>query len=197
MRNTRADRFFLLLPLLGVLLTPNCATLTGKRTQRIPVTSSKAGATVIVNGVQQGVTPLEVRLATKKKGQVIRIESPGYNPVEISVKNRISVFILLSDVLLGAAAGIVWISGGVEQGDPPLWKARWPLVLAVAGSLTLLDLSTGKGFILEPRDLTVTLTKADGTPRVDTMLVDAADFRNVKWIRVRLMSGEHADGAWK
>jgi hypothetical protein len=196
MRNTRADRFFLLLLFLGVLLTPNCATLTGKRTQRIPVTSSPAGATVIVNGVRQGVTPLEVRLATKEKGQVIRIESPGYNPVEISVKSRISVVILLSDVLLGAAGGILWVGLG-ETGDLSFLKARWPLVLAVAGSLTLLDLSTGKGFILEPRDLTVTLTKADGAPRVDTMLVDAADFRNVKWIRVRLMSGEHADGAGK
>jgi len=31
----------------------------------------------------------------------------------------------------------------------------------------------------------VTLTRADGPPRVDTMNIDADDFRNVKWIRVR------------
>ena len=184
MKITRADRFFLFLTITGLLLTSSCATLTGKRTQRIPVTSSPADATVIVNGVPQGVTPLEVRLATKKTGQVIRIEAPGYNPVEIFVERKLSVAMLLSDVLLGTVIGVAWVGAG-ETGDLSFLKARWPLVLAVAGSLTLLDLGIGKGFKLEPRELTVTLTKADGTPRVDTMPVDAEDLRNVKWIRIR------------
>jgi len=30
----------------------------------------------------------------------------------------------------------------------------------------------------------VTLTKADGPPRVETILVNAEDFQNIKWIRV-------------
>ena len=77
-----------LLILFSILLAPDCATITRRSKQRIPVTSDPMGATVIVNGVQQGVTPLEIRLARKEKGQVIRIESPGYNPIEIRRKER-------------------------------------------------------------------------------------------------------------
>jgi hypothetical protein len=54
----------------------------------------------------------------------------------------------------------------------------------LAGLFTVLDYSFKKGYEFRPRELTVTLTKADGTPRVDTMLVEADDFHNIKWIRV-------------
>jgi hypothetical protein len=57
---------------------------------------------------------------------------------------------------------------------------------AVLGGLfALMDLGSGQEYTLTPKNLTVTLTKADGTPRVDTVLIDADDLRNVKWIRVR------------
>ena len=57
---------------------------------------------------------------------------------------------------------------------------------AVLGGLfALTDFGGGKGYTQTPKNLTVTLTKADGPPRVDTMLVDADDLKNVKWIRVR------------
>jgi hypothetical protein len=38
---------------------------------------------------------------------------------------------------------------------------------------------------VRPKRLEVTLTKVDGTPRVDTMYFDADDFMNIKWIRGR------------
>lgn len=44
--------------------------------------------------------------------------------------------------------------------------------------------SGGSGYELNPRDLTVTLSKADGTLRVDTMFLKPDEFQNVKWIRV-------------
>ncbi len=106
MKNTRANRFIIFLTLTSVLLAPNCATLTRRRTQRIPVTSSPVGATVIVNGQQQGVTPLEIQMVRKKKGQVIRIESPGYNPVEIRPQRKMSVGPIIGNVLLGLIPGI-------------------------------------------------------------------------------------------
>jgi endo-1,4-beta-mannosidase len=57
---------------------------------------------------------------------------------------------------------------------------------AVLGGLfALTDFGGGKEYTLTPKNLTVTLTKADGVPRVDTMLIDADDLRNIKWIRVR------------
>ena len=60
----------------------------------------------------------------------------------------------------------------------------WALAAAACGAvLTAID-SGGRGYEFIPRDLTVTLSKADGTLRVDTMVLDPDEFRNVKWIRV-------------
>jgi hypothetical protein len=183
---------FLFLTLMSVLLAPNCATLTRSKMQRIPVTSSPAGATVIVNGIQQGVTPLEIRLARKGKGQVIRIESPGYNPVEISVERKFSTAMLLGDVALGAALGfgvVVLVGAYSSSGNDVNFWDGWDETARIsipAGmvAMPLIDWAFGKTYNLDPKELTVTLTKAVGTPRVDTMFIDAEDFQNIKWIRV-------------
>jgi hypothetical protein len=161
-----------------------------KRTQRIPVTSSPVGATVIVNGQQQGVTPLEIRLVRKKKGQVIRIESPGYNPFEIRLKRKMSGGPIAGNVLIGLIPGVVpaVLYKMYYDEDPNVMTKTfgiWMLTAVACGAvLTAID-SSGSGYELNPRDLTVTLSKADGLPRVDTMLIDANDFPNIKWIRVR------------
>ena len=185
MRITGANRFLLFLILTSALISPNCATLVrGDRKQPVPVTSSPAGATIIVNGVRKGVTPLEIWLTRKTKDQVIKIEYPGYNPFEIRMKRSYSSSHVIPNVIFGGIVGYVvgmawWMEnhytappGGVCIGT------------AIAGFL-LIDVATRAGYILTPKDLTVTLTKACGPPRVDTMVVDAEDFQNVAWIRVR------------
>ncbi len=177
----------LLLPLMSVLLSPGCATLTRKRTQRIPVTSSPVGAAVIVNGQQQGVTPLEISLARKKKGQVIRIESLGYNSLEIRPQRKMSGGPIIGNFFLGLTPGLGVASLNRPESREEFlgWAGIWLLSAAAFGGLfTLID-SSGKGYMLNPEELTVTLKKSDGTPRVDTMLIDPDDFQNVKWIRVR------------
>jgi hypothetical protein len=178
----------LLLTLTSVLLSPGCATLTRESTQRIPVTSSPAVATVFVNGVNQGVTPREIRLGRKQKGQVIRIESPGYNPVEIRPEKKLSGGVVLSNFLLGLMPGLLpaafW-SLGHPTGSDAVGFLIWGLSAAAFGGwFTAIDINSGIAYGFRPTDLTVTLTKADGTPRVDTLLVDADDFQNIKWIRV-------------
>jgi len=192
MKNLRENRFFLILALASILLAPSCATITRKSIQRIPVTSNPVGASVIVNGVQQGVTPLEIGLARKEKGAVIRIESPGYNPVEIRPETKKSQGLFFPNFLLGLIPGTTlalfwWAGSEANPGDHPEVTAVLIDVLAAAlvGALfTAID-EQGKGNVLEPKELNVTLTKADGTPRVDTVLVDADRFGDIKWIRVR------------
>jgi hypothetical protein len=62
----------------------------------------------------------------------------------------------------------------------------WVLSAAAFGALfTVADSGGGAINEFKPKEITVTLTKADGIPRVDTVLIDAEDFRNVKWIRIR------------
>lgn len=181
----------LILPLVSVLLVPGCATLTRKTTQRIPVTSVPAGATVSVNGVEQGVTPLMIWPDRKWKGQVIRIEAPGYNPVEIKLKRNLSEGPVLGNFFVGAMSGVVpgtiiglWLLD-IDKWTDANFTLIWALCgAALGGAFTAVDVGNGSGYSLRPTDLTVTLTKAEGTPRVDTLLIDAGDFQNVKWIRV-------------
>jgi hypothetical protein len=192
-RRNKAFLFFLVFA--GILVFPDCALITRKNAQRIPVTSSPVGATVIVNGQQQGVTPLEIRLARKERDQVIRIESAGYNPHEIRVKRGISPWRVLRDVVLGAASGVgaALLYAGITDEpwvstDPDAFKSEKVLVLAIPVAIIgfhLLDLASGRIYTLKPTELIVTLKKADGTPRVKTMFIDAEDFQNIKWIRVR------------
>lgn len=184
-------RSVLFMIIASVLLAPNCAMLTRKSNQRIPVTSSPAGAKVIINGVEHGVTPLEIRLPRNGKHQVIRIESPGYNPLEISVERKVSTVMLLGDVAMGAAIGLgvsfFFTAVDILELDPSeskSEKAFWYGASAAVLALTLIDTGSGRIYSLKPRDLTVRLTKADGTPHVDTVFVDADGIQDIKWIRV-------------
>ncbi len=122
MKNLRENRFILILTLASILLAPNCATITRRSKQRIPVTSNPVGAAVFVNGVQQGVTPLEIRLPRKEKGAVIRIESPGYRPVEIRPESKESQSLFLRNFLLGLIPGttlmLFWWAGPGSESNP-------------------------------------------------------------------------------
>jgi hypothetical protein len=184
------NRIVLFLTFASALLAPNCATITIKSTQRIPVTSTPVGATVIVNGVQQGVTPLEIRLARKEMGAVIRIEFPGYNPVEIRPIRKMSGGTIFGNFLLGVIPGcylsMAWAlthetSHHYETGIVMTWTLS---AAAIGGLFTLID-SISSGYILKPEELIVTLKKAQGPPRVDTIVIDADRFGDIKWIRVR------------
>ncbi|MGZ8878462.1 MAG: PEGA domain-containing protein [Candidatus Aminicenantales bacterium] len=176
----------LFLTLASLLLSPGCATLTRKSTQRIPVTSSPVGAAVSVNGVKKGVTPLAIRLMRKDKNQVIRIEYPGYNPREIQARRSPSPIVAASG-LLGGIAGYMFVRDLYMKDNEAVDLLTLLLVIVPAAAIApiMFDLATGAAYTVRPPyDLNVTLTKADGTPRVDTMLIDAEDFRNVKWIRI-------------
>jgi len=175
---------FVSLALANAWIAPGCATLMHQSTQIIPVTSSPVGATISVNGQPQGVTPLEIGLARKVRDQVIRIESAGYNPLEIRVKRGVSAGVVIMDVVLGAASGV---AAALLYEAITKKLGYTVLALAIPAAMIgypMIDAASGKIYALNPAELTVTLTKADGTPRVDTMVVDAEDFRDVKWIRV-------------
>lgn len=187
MGKTKINRFLLVLVLISVLLSPNCATLIRRSTQRIPVTSNPVGAKVSVNGIQQGMTPMELKLARKEKKQVIRIECPGYNPVEIRAKREMSSGPILANGLLGVALAIPLAFSEYMRNDEKYnspW-GLWALYSApIAVALTIGDRVSGAGYSFSPRELNVDLTKIDGTPRLETILIDADELQNVKWIRI-------------
>lgn len=186
MGNTSARRLLLVLTLTSVLLSPDCTTIARGRKQRIPVTSVPPGATVIVDGVEQGATPLEIKLARKKKGSVIRIESPGYQPVEIQTKRRFPTPNVIINVFMGGMVGyeIAQLISVASDHDANAGHLLILCVPAMIGSFLTVDTLSGSGYTIDPTDLYVTLSKDDGTSRVVTVIVDSDVLRNVKWIRV-------------
>ncbi len=93
---------------------------------------------------------------------------------------------LLNSAIVGA------VVGGMVALAEKTWEhhRHLPTVLAIdvpvgAAILLLIDLIPHEGRILRSKELLVTLTKAEGSPRVDTMRINADDFRKIKWIRVR------------
>jgi PEGA domain len=171
--------------LVAILLTPNCEMAFRGQKQYVPVTSCPAGAAVIVNGVERGVTPVEICLLRNKKGQVIRIEAAGYNPVEIRPKRRLSAIPILASVLAGAIGCAGYALYYWFNDDDPLGVGL-PVSIGLGAAIGVgVGISGSSGYTLHPTNLEVTLTKADGQPRVDTILLDAEDFRSVKLIRVR------------
>ena len=176
----------LILTLTSGLLSPGCATLTRGRARWIPVTSYPPGAKVIVDGRLQGETPLSLRPVSGRKGQVIRIECAGYDPVEIRLIKKTSGGYFFGNLLLGLIPATVPAAaqslGHEGEGVLPVWI----LSAAAFGALfTLVDSGSGANSEFKPTEITVALKKTGGLSRVDTVLVDADDFRNVKWIRVR------------
>jgi hypothetical protein len=174
------------------LATTGCATIFRKSTQAIPVTSSPPRAVVSVNGKAVGTTPVWIRVSRRIKGQVIRIETPGYNPIEIRPRRTVVGGPVLGNFLVGLAVGFFPAAGYAFAHDEDrnyhessaylIWGGSMAVVGAI---LVAIDLGGGQGYSLMPKELNLTLTKADGPPRVDTVLIDAGRLRDIKWIRVR------------
>jgi hypothetical protein len=176
----------LLVSLSSIFLATNCAMMTRKSTQRIPVTPYPAGATVSVDGQLKGVTPIGLHLSRKRTNQVIRIESPGYNPFEIRLMKKTWGGAFIGNILLGLLPGFVPAAAYSLSHDGRGVEGIWVLSAAGFGAIfTMFDSLGGAANTIEPKELTVALTKSYGTARVDTLLIEADDLQNIKWIRVR------------
>jgi hypothetical protein len=131
----------------------------------------------------------------KNRSHRVRIEKEGFNPTDLVIKRKLTArtFITLLYIPIGAMGGLVGsfivllaTNADVSWETPP--KAMYVATIiggALGAAGLVADMTTGANHSLSPKVLDVTLTKADGTPRVDTMLVDTDGIRNVIWIRVR------------
>jgi len=97
----KKTKILLTLFVTSIFLFQNCATIFLTKHQKIPVTSRPSGAIVIVDGEKTGFTPMNLKLIKKKK-HTIRIEMPGYQPLEIRLTSRKQVVdTILSNFILG------------------------------------------------------------------------------------------------
>ena len=114
----RASRF----PLIGLvglclsIFSVGSALLASERSDPISVTSLPAGATVIVDGKVEGMTPMVVVLS-RKLVHTVRIELEGYRPRAAEVRPEVSWAKLAKNAFGGALFGIVGTAVDLTTGE--------------------------------------------------------------------------------
>ena len=68
--------------LVTVFLVTGCATVINGTKQKVSIASQPPGATVVVDHVPEGKTPLRVKLK-RKQTHLVRLERDGYKPYEV------------------------------------------------------------------------------------------------------------------
>ncbi len=189
MKRRKAWRSVCALALGGVLLFPGCAAFFIKEHESIYVTSNPPGANVWVNGEKSGTAPLRLDIPRHGPRSVIRIEYPGYHPVEIRAKRRVPAGAIMGDILLGLGVGylvalVIYMDKNAHE-TTEFGRFAAVSVPASIGAGLLVDVVAGTNDI-SPDELIVNLTKDEGAPGTKTVLLNADDFSNLRWIRVRL-----------
>lgn len=194
-------RVFLALFVLSVFLVQNCATIARGTSQKIPVTSNPIGARIIVDGEEMGNAPLNLKLK-RKKSHVIRIEKQGYNPLEIGITKKSSIYSvgtsILGNVLMGGLVGFLYhelvypeIAADISYGLDMILLFGIPILGCIGG--TLVDFSSGANYSLSPKELNVTLTKIGEKPQSNIILIDTEKFQDIIWIRIKCADNDDED----
>jgi hypothetical protein len=90
--------FVLCLSLIG------CAAIIHGRMQQVPVSSSPAGATVTVNGLQT-TTPGVFTLERNRKEYTLVFEKEGYEPVQVKLERKVDGWIF-GNIIYGGLIGL-------------------------------------------------------------------------------------------
>ena len=180
-----------------VFIFQNCATIIRGTSQRIPITSNPTGAKIIVDGEEMGYTPLNLKLK-RKENHIIRIEKQGYNPLDIRIARKTSGSLAIS-ILGNTFLGFIslfpgfFIGGLLENWLAEPEEEPWTgmAIGAIAGAVLgwiggiYKDVTSGAIYTLYPKELNVTLSKIEGKPQSNFIIIDAKQFQNIKWIRIK------------
>jgi hypothetical protein len=204
----RKTQIFLALFVSSIFLLQNCATIFRGTRQKIPITSNPQGAKIIVDGEEMGYAPLNLKLK-RKKNHIMRIEKEGFNPLEIRISRGTSIGLTtLGNILWGfigatlaggkRALDLVIIGGFLskEKAEEESRKVGTAYLLGFligCGGTMLVDHLSGANFRLSPKNLNVTLTKMEGKSQPDLILLDAEQFQNIKWIRIKCANSNRED----
>jgi hypothetical protein len=110
-------KIYQVLILLSFLLI-DCATIMNGTRQAVSISSNPPGATVIINGIRSGKTPIFRRLP-RKDDQFIRLELEGFLPYEELLIKETSGWVW-GNIIFGGLIGLAidMASGGMYKLNP-------------------------------------------------------------------------------
>ncbi len=170
--------------------------------QEIPVTSNPVGAKINVDGQDAGTTPLTLSLK-REEDHRIRIEKPGYDPVDILLVSKSStsgrrshlwggLLLIPLMAVLGAAMG--YLVGDASRHKTHEATGFWIGALAGAGLVLASTASSAKA-LLTPSVINVTLekTQTSAPARTKVVLLDRDQLKDIRWIRISCAEGGAED----
>lgn len=102
----------------------SCATIMHGTRQNIGISSNPSNATIFVDGMYMGATPLVVSM-TRYDNHIVRIELDGYQPYEATFTRQVSGWVF-GNVIFGGVIGLAVdaLSGGLYQLTPDQVQAE-------------------------------------------------------------------------
>jgi hypothetical protein len=116
------------------LLTTGCATIIHGTRQDVGISSTPTGASVTIDNLQSGTTPVFSKLR-RKENHVVRIALSGYQPMDLTLTSSVSGWVW-GNVAIGGLIGLAVdaISGGMYKLSPEELSAT--LGVTSAGTVT-------------------------------------------------------------
>ena len=110
--------------ILCVALLAGCATIMQGTTQAVGISSNPTGATVTVDNIQNGKTPVVANLK-RKDNHIVKIEMAGYQPFEATLTRQTSGWVW-GNIVFGGLIGLAVdaISGGMYKLTPEQIQAE-------------------------------------------------------------------------
>jgi uncharacterized protein YceK len=118
----------------ALLVMAGCATIIHGTRQDVGISSTPTGASVTIDNLQSGTTPVFSKLR-RKENHVVRVSLPGYQPMDLTLTSSVSGWVW-GNVAIGGLIGLAVdaISGGMYKLSPEELSAA--LGATTAGSVT-------------------------------------------------------------
>jgi uncharacterized protein YceK len=103
---------------IAIFFTSGCATVIHGTRQDVGISSTPTGASVTIDNLQSGTTPVFAKLR-RKENHVVRISLPGYQPTDLTLTSSVSGWVW-GNIAIGGLIGLAVdaISGGMYKLSP-------------------------------------------------------------------------------
>lgn len=117
-------RLFSITTILAAAMLGGCASIINGSTQEIAFTSQPSQATITIDGVERGTTPVSVELARGERHTVV-MSLEGYETEEIALEQRVNGWVW-GNILVGGLIGLVVdaSTGAMYRIDPETLRTR-------------------------------------------------------------------------